>query len=297
MENSLTFSQKANIVKIVRKTAAQSCFLTFQKILSEKKKVSEFKFVNKWIKYMDKTNNIHGNWYQPPPQGCSALFFEDNNIERVKYGSLRDKKYWPKIKNYYNKEGGGYVFASPFYFVNDTPFIGDFGFSFYTGGNQEIKDHFRKCSIILNIFCQKIEPGMKFSQLYNDSVSIFKENGYQNFMSSSTDINGTNVGHTIPFLETQPSKEELEVISLGDEKQIYNIISKNRSFINEISDYTIGNNCGFTFEPRIVSINKDKLPMFSLHLIILFQDGQKEILSNFSGIINLLKIDYLYSFS
>ncbi|OGG04499.1 hypothetical protein A2W14_06825 [Candidatus Gottesmanbacteria bacterium RBG_16_37_8] len=288
----MTFIQKAEAVKTVRKTAAQTCLLSFQKVYSDYKKTSELRFTNTWTKLMEKSNKIHGFWYQPPPTGIAALFFDNMYTDRANYSSLRERNFWPKSNNFLNNSGGGYLFASPFYMINDIPLIGDFGFSFYTGNDPEIKEHYHQCSIILNSLLKKIEPGMKFSRLYTEAVSLMKKKGYGNYIKSSTDKLGTNIGHTIPFLENDPTISDLGVINTGSEEKINNLISIGRIFINENSNFVISNNCGFTFEPRFISLKNQKLPMFSLHQIILFIDGRKEILSDFDGIFNFLKLNY-----
>ena len=293
MAENIEFNQKTDIIRTVRKTAAQSCLFSMQKLFSYKKKVSEVKLANTWIKFMEKTNKIHGYWYQPPPGGTSVIFFGKQDYSKFNYLSLRDKKQWPNSKSYLEEEGGGYFYTSPFYFLNDTPLIGNFGFSFYTGKSEKIKDHYRNCYNVLNLIINLIRPGFKFSQLYSRALKIMKKNGLTNLIASVTDKKGTNIGHTIPFLNNNITRQEKELIAEGNEEKIYSLINKSRDFLNLDSDYVINNNCGFTLEPRFISEKNSDLPMFSMHHIIIIQNGRKEVMSNFGGIFNFLNINYL----
>ena len=120
-----------------------------------------------------------------------------------------------------------------------------------------------------------------------------KTGGYYNYIVSTTDKSNTNIGHTLPFLDMDPSEDKMRKITTGEEEKINSVISKSREFINADCGIVVSDNCGLTFEPRFISENEPKLPMFSMHTIILFEDGQKEVLVNLDGIFNFLGIDYL----
>ena len=291
----ITFNQKVEVIKTVREIAAQTCMQTFQHVLKYKNKISEYKFINFWNILMYKSHKIIGFWYQPPPNGTSALFFDNKHISRANYDNLRGKEYWPNKQIFLRLNGGGYVFSSPYYLLNDIPLIGDFGFSFYLGNDSMIKEHYRRCMKLLGSIIQIIEPGMKFSKLYKTCIDLMQNNGYANLISSSTDQSGTNIGHTIPFLDSDLHPADLQDINSKNSGKINNLISNKRIFFNENSDYVISNNCSFTFEPRFTSLTNKKLPMFSLHQIVLFVDSRKEILANFTGIIKLLDMQWIYS--
>lgn len=292
-ESAVTFSDKIQTVRQVRLTAAQTCLLCLQKVFKMQNKVSEYKFVNIWHKQLEKSGKVHGYWYQPPPRGTAALFSGPHNPDRANYANLRQKEYWPKKEVYLDREGSGYLFSSPYFFLEEISLIGDFGFTFYLGKDQRITDHFRRSFEILKQLTEKIGPGMTFKELYTRSIEIMKAAGFRNFIVSTTDKSKTNLGHTIPFLTRDPDEIERRKIATGEEEIINSLINKSREFINSDSDLLISDNCGFTFEPRFISENEPELPMFSLHLIILFEEGEKEVLGNFAGIFNFLKMDWL----
>ena len=292
-ESAVTFSDKIQTVRQVRLTAAQTCLLSLQNVFKMQKKVSEYKFANIWHNMLEKSGKVHGYWYQPPPTGTAALFSGSHNPDRANYANLREKEYWPKKDVYLDKEGSGYLFSSPYFFLEDTPLIGDFGFSFYLGKDVRIKDHFRRCSEILKQLTDKIRRVISFKNLYIQYTELMKTGGYYNYIVSTTDKSNTNIGHTLPFLDMDPSEDKMRKITTGEEEKINSVISKSREFINADCGIVVSDNCGLTFEPRFISENEPKLPMFSIHTIILFEDGQKEVLVNLDGIFNFLGIDYL----
>jgi len=289
----VTFSDKIPIVKQTRLTAAQTCLLSLQRAFKIRKKVSEQKFVNIWHTFLEKSGKVHGYWYVPPPLGTTALFDGSKHSDRTNYTNLRDKVYWSKTELYLDKQEGGYLFSSPYFFHEDVPLIGDFGFTFYSGENQRIKDHFHRCTEIIKQLTEKISKGISFKELSALSTDIMQTGGFRNHIVSTTDKIKTNFGHTIPFLDRDPDERERKKIATGEPEIIYSVISKAREFINKESEYIISQNCAFTFEPRFVSVADPKLPTFSLHLIILFENSRKEILANFNGLFNFLDMDFL----
>lgn len=284
----LEFCQK------IRNIAAQTCLRVFQQIVYSPHKVSESKFRNTWLKELERSypKGYIDCWYDPPPDGIAALFGDEKNFERVNYPNLRPEIYWPKPNVYFKPGGLGYIFASPYTMVDNIPIIGDFGFSYYLGKSEKIKDHFKKCWNTLNTLIEKIEVGMMFKDIHATSIGIIKHNKLENYIKGTTDKAGTDLGHTIPFIEGDPKLYEENDINSGDHQKINQVISKTRVFINEFENYFISANCAFTFEPRFVSFT-DELPMCSFHTIVQFVDKKKIILTNFKGIFNLLGMEWL----
>lgn len=280
--------------RIARLAASQGCLRAWQKILKIERKVSEAKFRNIWLKEMYKSKGIiPEGWYDPPLFGIAVLFADDANIKRVNYLTLRDKEYWPRADTYLKKDGTGYIFASPFMFIDDAPIIGDFGMSFYLGKNQKIIDYFKKCYQVQNDLISLISLNMTFSQIYEKSIEIISKNGLENNVYSTTDKSRTDIGHTIPFIDRNLNTEERNGILSEDSDKIHKVMSQGRVFINKNSDYKLTENCAFTVEPRFTSISNPKLPMCSFHTIIEFIHGKKVILQNFDGIFNLLGMDWI----
>ncbi len=277
----------------VRQFASQTCLYTFQKVLKLPSKVSEVKFRNIWLKEMYKSMDIIGDgWYDPPPNGIAVLFGSENDYKRVNYLNLRPKEYWPKFNNYLKKDGLGYIYASPYIMIDEAPIIGDFGINFYLGTNKKIQDHFKKCYQVLLKLVENIKLGMKFSDLYKQSVKIIEENNLKNNIFGFTNRTGTDFGHTIPFIDRNLDDKELLKVNSTSENEIHDVISKARIFSSEVEKYTISEYCAFTFEPRFIS-EDNNLPMFSLHTIVQFVEGKKIITDNFTGIFNLLGMQWL----
>ena len=279
----------------IRNIAAQTCLLVFQHTLNSPNKVSELNFRNRWGMEFEKAyfRGFVGCWYEPPPGGVGVLFGSDKHTDRINYPTLRDKDYRPKLKIYFDKSSYGYLFASPYTFINDVPVIGDWGLTYYLGNDEKIKDHYRKCYQLQNILIDFIKMGTKFSEIYGKVIKELKLNNLENKVYSTRDEALMNIGHTVPFIDRDPEGEEKEAISSGDGKLLNKAISGARIFINKDSGYEITENCAFTFEPRLTSLEDPSLPQWSFHTIVQFVEGKKIVLSNFNGVINLLGMDWM----
>lgn len=292
--DKLILKQRFDSCRKTRLLASQSCLYVLQKVLKIKKKVSEVQFRNKWLKEMYKFKDIiPEGWYDPPLFGMGILFTDENHPERINYSSLRDKEYWPKADSFIKKDGLGYIFASPFIFMDNTPIIGDIGFTFYLGSNQKIRDYFRKCYWTHFQIVDAISAGQTFNEIYDESEKMLEKSGLQNNVYSLTEKSGKNLGHTIPFIDRNLNKEEQSYLASEDPDKIHKVISQARIFINPSSEYEISDNCAFTVEPRFTSSDNSKLPMCCFHTIVQFIDGKKEILTNFDGIFNLLGMEWI----
>lgn len=278
----------------IRNIASQTCLHTFGQIIQSSHKVSEIKFRNMWLKELEKsyTKGYIDCWYDPPPDGVAVLFSKNDNFDRVIYPNLRQDTYWPKPDIYFQDDGFGYIFASPYTFIKGLPIIGDFGFSFYLGNSEKIKDHFKKSYGIYTDLMNKIQTGMSFMELYEIARRKIEKNGLVNYVVGITDKSGTDFGHTVPFVDRDLDEKETTAIDSGEADKINKTISEARIFINEFENYLISDNCAFTFEPRMTSPDH-YLPIFSLHTIIQFIEGKKMIIGYFDGLINLLKMNWI----
>jgi hypothetical protein len=278
----------------IRKIAAQTCLYTFQQILNKNKKISEINFKNRWNKELEKAWNLGyvDCWYDPPPYGIAAIFSDDNNFERLNYSNLRKSIYWPKINYYFKKNGSGYVFASPYTLINDIPIIGDFGFTYYNGNTELIRDHFKRSYSVLRELIDNIKTGRTFKEVFTESINLINKNNLINNILGITDKAGTDLGHSIPFVDRNPTTEETDKLYSGDPEKINSAISKARVYISSNEDFEITDNCAFTFEPRLTDINMT-LPIFSFHTIIQFVEGKKVVVNYFDGLINLLGMNWI----
>lgn len=281
--------------RMMRNIAAQTCLYTLQDVLNYSRKVSEHQFKTRWLKELNRlyTQGFIGCWYDPPPEGVAVLFSTEENHNRINYSTLRPVDYWPNPKIYFDRKGLGYLFASPFTIADDIPIIGDFGFTYYLGKNQKIIDHFKKCRELMDKICHLITVGMSHREYYHKISDIINQNDLQNNIQSTTDKASTNLGHSIPFIDRNPTVGEFELIQSGDNNRINKTISLARIFINKTEDFVIDENCAFTIEPRLTSTKDKLLPMCSFHTIIQFVEGEKILLTNFKGVFNILGMDWL----
>lgn len=279
----------------VRQLASESCLLVLQKTFKTNYIISEVQFRDWWLDELNKSKEIvlGGGWYDPPPYGIGVLFGDEKHFERVSYSTLRPEYYWPKENIFLQKNGLGYIFASPYSLVDGTPIIGDFGFTFYLGKNPKIIDYFKKCSEVLRQLTDLIVLDMSYRELYEKSLAFIKKNNLLNDISSTTDRAGTNIGHCIPFIDRDPTEIEWEILKENDRFKIHKVLSKARRFINKDEDFQIVGNSAFTFEPRFTSAIDNALPMCSFHTIIQFVGGKKVVLTNFNRIFNLLGMNWL----
>lgn len=295
----VTVSDKQERIEACRKIrtlAAVTCLYTLQHVYNVTHKVSEEFFANFWNKELERSfmKGYVDSWYDPPPGGMAVLFAQDSDLTRFNYESLRPNVYWPKMKSYFQKDGLGYLFSSPYTMISGIPIIGDFGMTYYIGDSDNIRNHFRKSFNILREILEKISVDMTFQELYQISEEIIKKNGLINHIFAVTDQAGTDFGHTIPFIENNPTTSELANIETSDPQKINSTISHARRFINRQEDFQITDNCAFTFEPRLTNTDKS-LPMFSFHQIVRFVDGKKYISEDFRGLINFLGMNWLTS--
>lgn len=290
-------NKRFEVCRYVRNIASQSCLRTFQHTINSIKKVSELQFRNRWYKELARIKNINpSGWYNPPKYGMGVLFGTEKDFDRVNYPTLRNKEFWPDLKSYFDKKNGvGYIFASPYALLDSTPIIGDFGFTFYNGDNNKIKAHYSRCYRILSELIESIQIGTSFKQLYDSVINRLQKEGLRNYVMSTTDPAGMDIGHTVPFISDVPSQQLIDSVSKGNESNIHKLINKARRFISAQEDFIISQNCAFTFEPRIIVSDGKKMPMFSLHTIIQFVQGVKIILSNFDGLINLFGMQWIYT--
>lgn len=279
----------------IRTLAAVTCLYAFQHTDNLNHKVSEEYFANFWNKELERSflKGYVDSWYDPPPGGMAVLFAQEDDFTRYNYESLRPNLFWPKMKSYFQKDGLGYLFSSPYTMVDGIPIIGDFGMTYYLGKSGIIRNHFRKSYNILRKLLEKIRVGMTFSEINRISEDIIKKNGLINNIFAVTDQAGTDLGHTIPFVTENPLKAQLANIQSADPKKINSTISHARRFINSREDFRITDNCAFTFEPRFTNPDKT-LPMFSFHQIVRFVDGKKIISDDFRGLINFFGMKWIY---
>lgn len=285
---------KLNICKETRKIAADSLDIVLKKVLKENKKISEVEFRNRWLKELRRHKELFPDgWYIPPHHGIGILFSTEDDVKRVSYKSLRPVENWPKESVFLDRNKGiAYLFVSP---VNkEAGIIGDFGVTIYFGKNEKVINHLTRCYQLTKKIFDYARVGMKFADIAKYSSELYQENNVINIVESSTDIIGTNIGHTIPSTDKNWAIQEKKIFKNVSWEKTCKLISNRRIFLNESEKTILTNGMAITIEPRPRSAVDSSIPMVSFHTIGLFRkDGKKEWLTNFDKIFKLVGMNYM----
>ena len=160
MENKV---KPAEVCERTREVASVACLFALREVWE--KDFSEEEFINLWLEKLRRNENLFpSGWYtslppKGPPYGTAALFGDDDNPDRLNYGSLRPQENHPQNNIYFDPETGiAYIYASPV--DRTTGIIGDWGMTFYAGNNPEIIAHLKYVYTINHQIAQIINPGM-----------------------------------------------------------------------------------------------------------------------------------------
>lgn len=264
-----------------RKTTAD----IFTKALINLEGNSEVEIREKLLSEIKNCNEIFPEgWYSPPPSGV-AILLDEKPFKRLGYDSLRKSDFWPQEDLHLEKESVGMIFFSPV--DRKTNMIGDIGFTFYKGNNEEIKKHIKKSYEAILEIAKKAQVGMTFSELCSFADNLLKDRfKITRWITKYSDPRGINLGHTIPG--------SYEKINFGKSfEETKNTITKGRMYIKEIENFKIPETCAFTIESRLEDINKPYLPSVYFHFIVCFDNGKKIILENFNQIFNTVGMNYM----
>lgn len=290
---------KLTICKTTRQIAADTLFIALKKLLSSDKQISEVDLRDAWLFELRKHKEIFPEgWYIPPPHGIGVLFDTDKDSRRLNFLTLRDENYWPKETVFLDRlQGMITLYTSPVH--KDSGIIGDFGMTLYFGKKKEIQNHLKNIySFDKEIFAFAKE-GMMLKDLYNFATTLFQKKHYTNSgWLSQTDPTGINIGHTIPWSNEEQTREERNIIKKGSSnwKATYTTISKKRGFLNAVEETKIQKNMAFTIEPRLQAIGQTTIPTAYFHNIAILNDnGEKELLTNFDKIFQLVGMEYMLS--
>ena len=281
-----TLAQNILACKTAREKAAQ----TAAEVLKSSMNISESELCKKWSENLYKGGIHASGWYSPPPRGLAALFEHESLPQRVAYDNLRKQEFWPLGSKVFGQNSIGYIYASPV--AKLSGIIGDFGMTVYSGSNKNILSHIKSILETVEQAAEYAQVGMEFREIYNFCQKLMAEKGLNNKRTMAyTETAGTNIGHTVPWTYELPTTDELAVINGANFETLKNLISKKRVHLNGQETFKIPSTVAFTLEPRAESNVNPSLPMASLHLIITFVDGKKEILANFNPIFQVLEMD------
>jgi len=294
---SLSPNQKLKCCKRIREYANKSLYKVLKKILNNNLKSSESEIRDMWLSELRKNDSILSDgWYSPPPHGIAILIGKDNEGKenRLNYKSLRSEQKWPRKDIYLDTQNGIlFAYASPI--DKKSGIIGDFGITIYFGKNKEIIDHLILCQKIVNQVFQYIKPGQTFSQIAKHMKNIITTYGLNNEIECKTSPSLSDyVGHTIPYVVENLNDDEMKVLKRGSHENIKTMISEKRIFVRASENQEVKKGMAFTIEPRPQVINNPKIPMVLFHSIcVIYENGEKELITNFDNLFNLVGMDYM----
>ena len=284
-------NQKITTCKKTREYAQKSLLKVLQTVLEKNLKPSEAELRDMWLLELRKNKTIFKDgWYSPPPHGLGILVGTD----RLNFKSLRPEGAWPQKDIHLNtKNGMIFAYASP---INkETGIIGDFGMTIYFGKNKKIINHLTLCYQIVKQIFDYIKPGITFSQIAEYTKTLITSYDLNNEIECKTSPSAADdVGHTIPFIMEDMTEKEREMLKQGNNDEIKKMISEKRIFVRASENQVVKKGMAFTIEPRPKPINNSQIPMMSFHSICaIHENGDKELITNFDSIFDLVGMDYM----
>src|SRR3989344_1714664 len=228
-------------------------------------------------------NMFAAGWYDPPPGGFAVLFGE-TPVDRLKYDTLRDPKFFPRDDIYFTDETVAQLHLCPI--DRESGLFGDFGGTIYRGHDSKIREHVKDVRDLIIEIAQHASVGMTFRDLFAYAQTRFAEKQKViAWMSTVHDVMKVNLGHTVPG----SYQERTRFSSLEEAKEF---IQKNRVFINKKQDFMIPATCAFTVEARLTDPSLS-LPNVYFHVIVCFSEGKKTVLTNFDDVFRAAEMQYM----
>lgn len=290
----MTPDKKLEICKNTREIAANTLYTVLSTVLKSNKKISEAKFRDLWLKELQKHPAIlSSGWYDPPPHGLIVLFGTDANPARLDFTSVRSQEWWPRDDVFLDKKSGVlFLYASPV--DKQTGIIGDFELTLYLGSKTDIQNHLNQNLTIIQQIVSFIDVGKSFADITVFANISLEKNGLTNNIISTSDPTAVNIGHSIPFSCEEPTQDEIRVLREANTKTVANMISNKRVFVNNAEQFMVRPGMAFTIEPRSKVKRKPHICLAGYHTIVLIKEnGEKELLTNFDKLFQLTKMDYM----
>jgi hypothetical protein len=276
-----------------RKIAADCFESALRQVLNSSAPVSEVDLRDLWLRKLREHNTIcPDGWYTPPPHGMFVQFGTDTNPERVCQESNRVPEAWPRADIFLDRTCGIIsAYASPV--DKETGMIGDFGITLYLGNNPDIQSLVKQTLEIDIALFDTLKAGMEYAAIPKMSAKLMADRNLYNSILAINDPAGTNIGHTFPASDTGWSKSELDILSSGDWVKAAALISKRRMYLSTAETTPISPNIIHTIEPRPMVSDRPDLPMISLHTIVVWRNGKKQLITNFDKLFQLAGMDYM----
>lgn len=284
---------KLKICKQTREITADALYNALKKLLESKKPISEAMLRDAWLFELRKHSELFPDgWYMPPPHGLGVLFGTKENVGRLYFKSLRREKNFPRKDVFLNKKNGlVFLYAGP---INRDGIIGDMEMTLYFGRDKEIIDYLKLYYRLIKQIIDFIEIGLTFRAVFEYSEKLFAKHGFVNAIVSMTDPTSKNIGHTIPFIVDEMTLDEKDILRNEKWSELCKLVSNKRIFLNAKEEVKITPNMAFTIEPGVRMEDRIDMPFVAFHTTVLIhENGEKELLTNFDKIFKLVGMDYM----
>lgn len=274
-------------IEAIRQTRRVAAASLVRALASFETRPSELAVCQKWQELIRLCPDIEANgWYQPPPGGVIALIGQPDGFTRISYDSLRNSRHWPSDDIYLFDDSILYSYCSPIH--RPTGMIGDIAVTLYRGKNSLIRDGLSRIMDVTARIVKHVAVGMSFSELYDYALGVIQEAGMRNFTYSVSDLHGSDIGHTVPWVSEIYPENVIAWLRNPSSTGIIQLIRDGRSFIHSQNFELIMPTAAFTLEPRL---SVGDLPPMGFHVIVIIVDGVKVVCSEFKQLFELFGMD------
>ena len=276
---SSMYEIERKIEAVVRTRRATTNALLSALQMFSKEGFSEKQLADKWMEKIKQTYNLcNCGWYLPPPYGMSVLIGNEPDYNRLRYNSLREVENWPSSQILYSNNSILYPYFSAV--DKETLLIGDFVGTFYKGRDPAIRNWINTAYKLTLEIAKFVQSGQQVSDIYNFAQDKISSLGVLNNTYSQSGGLASDIGHSIPGISQDSANLDLISSDLTD-KEVASKIAGARSFISKENNSVLGSSFGLTIEPQLIA---SELPMASFHVIVLFANEKKTIVTEFDSL-------------
>lgn len=225
-------------------------------------------------------------WYTPPPHGIIMVIANPPDFARLEQTSYRPETAWPSVDERFDDESILYGYGSRVHIA--TGAIGDVACSLYRGSDQRIKAHLRRVWDVTIAICHETEIGMPLSDVYRRATDLIETAGLENNVYSAHNGSTTDVGHTLPWTDGSMLDAEAEILRGGDPRQVADLVSSKRRFVNATETSEITDGMALTIEPRL---DGPGLPTVGFHVVVGFRGSSRVVITEFDPLFELFDMD------
>lgn len=237
--------------------------------LRGKEATTEQVFSSVWLDALNRAPDlIADGWYSPPPHGITVLTATPADAGRLSYSSLRDEHYWPSTRCVDWQNGLLLAYCSPIDRVSGR--AGDVAVTLYFGVDERIREFFCRAHRVMAAVLDSISLEDSPKGLLKRAEAAFSANHLVNCVTSVTDKESYNIGHTVPQLDPHRLSDHLS------EEQRSSCRTQ-RKFLNHTAEWDFTNGMQFTFEPQIRSADDSQLPQITFHYLVQIENDKLQV--------------------